>query len=81
MADTWKVIPAPPGLTVIDTSGKALPIVALAVIPDDAGKPLPDVRPLYVAESGSARLITEGLMVGMSESWLPNAVVPYEIPE
>lgn len=72
------VIPAPPGLTAIDADGKALPIVALLLQPDDDEYP---AVPLYLAESGGATRVWRNAKFGLSEAWTPVRTVDTPIHE
>ncbi|OBB14683.1 hypothetical protein A5718_30355 [Mycolicibacterium conceptionense] len=62
------IIPAPPGLTAIDYEGKALPIVALQLTPNDDDK---RAIPLYLSESGNVTTVWPKAKIGLSDAWTP----------
>lgn len=65
-----KIIPAPPGLTVSDSAGNALPIVALQIIERDGEEA--EVAPLYMDLDGSvSRLWSTDLRGHLSATWTP----------
>ncbi|SBS76628.1 exported hypothetical protein [uncultured Mycobacterium sp.] len=64
------VIPAPPGLTVSDSAGNALPIVALQITDRDGQDA--EVVPLDMDLDGSvARLWSTDLRLQLSATWTP----------
>jgi hypothetical protein len=63
---TPTVVAAPPGLTAIDASGKALPIVALRIEPGDD---YTVATPLYLGESGRVLPVWDETRFGLSEAW------------
>ncbi|MBN7483880.1 hypothetical protein [Mycobacteroides abscessus] len=75
MSDEWTVVPAPQGITVIDAEGKTFPIIALRIKGSD-------VIPLYLdSESRRGVPIWGQAVLGMSKAWIPDSVVPYELPD
>lgn len=70
---TFTVIPAPSGLSILDSDGWPLPIVALRI--EDKGASTPDITALYMDHDESIGPIAHDVKIATSSAWTPTSTV------